>query len=220
MIISTVLYVAVGLVMTGLVPYTTLNVADPISRRSTDAGIRPALARRPVDMAAVIGLASTVLVTFYGQTRILMRMSSDGMLPPTVRQGQSKRFSTPVFTTMVCGVAGAIIAALMPIDVLGELVSIGTLFAFLLVAAACSCCGAPARTSSGRSGFRRSTSSRRSGSSSAVALMATLPIDTWIRLLVWLLIGLSIYFLYARRRTAAKFAELAAGERALEADDG
>ena len=82
----------------------------------------------------MVGLASTVLVTFYGQTRILMRMSADGMLPPIFGR-VSARFKTPTFTTILCGIAGAIVAGLVPIDVLGQLVSIGTLMAFLIVCA-------------------------------------------------------------------------------------
>ena len=65
-----------------------------------------------------MGLFSTVLVTFYGQTRILMRMSADGMLPPVFNR-VDKRFKTPAFTTILCGIAGAAVAALVPIDVLG-----------------------------------------------------------------------------------------------------
>jgi basic amino acid/polyamine antiporter, APA family len=218
-LISTVLYVAIGLVLTGLVPYATLNVADPISKAIEGANLPAHWLDNAVDIAAVVGLASTVLVTFYGQTRILMRMSSDGMLPPLFGK-VSKRFKTPTFTTIVCGAAGAVVAGLVPIDVLGQLVSIGTLMAFLLV---CSGVLVLRRTAPNvERPFRVKYVNVVAplGIVSALGLMVTLPTDTWIRLVVWLLIGMSIYFLYARKRTAAKFAELAAGERALEADEG
>ena len=123
--ISTALYVAIGLVLTGLVAYRPRT--SPIrSPRRSGSGIGAQWLDNAVDIAAVVGLASTVLVTFYGQTRILMRMSSDGMLPPPFGK-VSERFKTPTFTTIVCGVAGAIVAGLVPINVLGQLVSIGTL---------------------------------------------------------------------------------------------
>jgi APA family basic amino acid/polyamine antiporter len=217
-IISTILYVAIGLVLTGLVHYQTLDVADPISKAIEGAHIGASWLDNAVDIAAVIGLASTVLVTFYGQTRILMRMSSDGMLPPAFGR-VSQRFKTPTFTTIICGVAGAVVAGLVPINVLGQLVSIGTLMAFLIV-----CTGVlvlrrthpdlerPFRV-------KRVNIVAPLGILSALALMITLPADTWIRLVVWLAIGMTIYFLYARRNTEARFAELASGARALEGDE-
>jgi len=206
-IISTVLYVAVGLVITGLVPYATLNVADPLSTALRDAPAQIDWLEDLMNVAAVVGLFATVLVTFYGQTRILMRMSSDGLLPD--RFGRvSPRFRTPVFTTVVCGVAGAVIAALLPIDILGELVSIGTLFSFVLVAV-------------GVLVLRRTHPDtprpfRVPGVYvvaplaivCAVFLMATLPIETWIRLFVWLLIGLVIFFAYGRKKSKLIMAKL------------
>jgi basic amino acid/polyamine antiporter, APA family len=218
-LISTVLYVAIGLVLTGLVPYSTLNVSDPISKAIEGAHLPAHWLDNAVDIAAVVGLASTVLVTFYGQTRILMRMSSDGMLPGIFGQ-VSERFKTPTFTTIICGVAGAVVAGLVPIDVLGQLVSIGTLMAFLIV---CSGVLVLRRT---HPDLERPFRVRHVnivaplGILSALALMSMLPIDTWIRLGVWLSIGLCIYFFYARTHTRAKFAELAAGARALEGDEG
>ncbi|MGK2933506.1 MAG: amino acid permease [Solirubrobacterales bacterium] len=206
-IISTVLYVAVGLVITGLVPYTTLNVADPLSTALRDAPAHIDWLENVMNVAAVVGLFATVLVTFYGQTRILMRMSSDGLLPD--RFGKvSPRFRTPVFTTVVCGAAGAVIAALLPIDILGELVSIGTLFSFVLVAV-------------GVLVLRRTHPDTPRpfrvpavhviaplAIICAVTLMATLPIDTWIRLFIWLLIGLVIFFAYGRKRSELIMAKL------------
>jgi APA family basic amino acid/polyamine antiporter len=218
-LISTVLYVAIGLVLTGLVPYSTLNVADPISKAIEGANLPAHWLDNAVDIAAVVGLASTVLVTFYGQTRILMRMSSDGMLPGVFGQ-VSQRFQTPTFTTIICGVAGAIVAGLVPIDVLGQLVSIGTLMAFLIVCAGVLVLRRTHPDLERPFKVKRVNIVAPLGILSALALMAMLPVDTWIRLVVWLSIGLCIYFLYARRNTEAKFAELAAGARKLEGDEG
>jgi basic amino acid/polyamine antiporter, APA family len=99
-LISTLLYVAIGLVLIGIVPYEQLNVADPLSEAVKAEGAGAAWLDEALSVAAVIGLFSTVLVTFYGQTRILMRMSADGMLPPAFDR-VSPRFKTPVFTTIL-----------------------------------------------------------------------------------------------------------------------
>ena len=206
-LISTVLYVAIGLVLTGIVPYEKLNVADPLSEAVKAEGSGAAWLDEALGVAAVVGLFSTVLVTFYGQTRILMRMSSDGMLPGAFSR-VSPRFKTPVFTTIVCGLAGGLVAALLPIDVLGELVSIGTLLAFVIV-----CAGVLVlrRTHPDvERPFRvpHVTLVAGLGLLSALGLMVTLPIDTWIRLAVWLVVGLVIFFTYARTHTRETFARL------------
>jgi APA family basic amino acid/polyamine antiporter len=205
--VSTVLYVAIGLVMTGLVDYRSLDVADPISRAIAAAGPALGWLRAAIDVAAVVGLASTVLVTFYGQTRILMRMSSDGMLPPAFgRVGE--RFRTPGFATVMCGIAGAVIAGVLPINILGELVSIGTLLSFLIV------CGGVLVLRRTRPDLPRPFRVPAVGVVAplgilaALSLMLTLPPDTWIRLGIWLALGGAVFLLYSRRRSAARFAEL------------
>jgi len=208
-LISTLLYVAIGLVMTGLVPYDTLNVADPISESlKAVPGIH--WLDELISVAAVIGLFATVLVTFYGQTRILMRMSEDGLLP--ARFGKvSPRFKTPVFTTIVCGIAGAIIASLLPITVLGELVSIGTLFSFLLV---CSGVLVLRRTHPDTPRPFRVPAVKLVaplGIIASLALMLTLPPDTWIRLGVWLVLGLLVFFFYGKKRSDKVMAVIATG---------
>ena len=206
-LISTALYVAIGVVMTGLVDYHSLNVADPlveaVREESSLAWLETAVA-----VAAVIGLAATVMVTFYGQTRIFMRMSSDRMLPDAMGR-VSRRFKTPGPATIVCASAGALVAGLLPIDVLGELVSIGTLLSFTIV-----CAGVLVlrhRRPELERPFRVPAVHLVAGLGIlfSVALIATLPPSTWIRLAVWLAIGLVIYFFYARPRTRAKIAELA-----------
>jgi basic amino acid/polyamine antiporter, APA family len=206
-LISTVLYVAIGLVLTGIVPYEKLNVADPLSEAVKTEGSGASWLDEALSVGAVVGLFSTVLVTFYGQTRILMRMSADGMLPGAFNR-VSPRFKTPVFTTILCGAAGGIVAALLPIDVLGELVSIGTLLAFMIV-----CAGVLVlrRTHPDvERPFRVPAVHVVAGLGllSALGLMVTLPIDTWIRLGIWLVIGLTIFFTYARTHTNEKFASL------------
>lgn len=208
--ISTALYVAIGLVLTGLVPYRTLNVSDPISEALRASGASVEWLNDAVDVAAVVGLASTVLVTFYGQTRILMRMSSDGMLPAALGR-VSARFKTPQFTTILCGLVGAVVAGFVPISVLSDLVSIGTLLAFLIV---CSGVLVLRRTHPDVARPFRVPHVRivaPLGILSALSLMLMLPPETWLRLVVWLAIGLVIFFGYSRRRTRAQMAALLDG---------
>ena len=201
--IATALYVALGVVLTGLVSYTALDVPDPIAR---------ALVSEPwlgtaVDVAAVLGLFATVLVTLYGQVRILLRMAEDGLLPPVFARVDPRR-RTPVVNTLLCGAVCAAVSAFVPISVLGDLVSIGTLLAFLLV------CGGVMLLRRTHPEAERPVRVRGLGLVATVgfvgslALMTTLPAATWLRLVVWLAIGLVIFFGYARRHavTAAPIA--------------
>ena len=197
---ATLLYVAVGLVLTGLVPYQSLNVSDPISKALREVGPLGWL-DEVVDVAAVIGLFATVLVTLYGQVRILMRMSADGMLPTAFARIDPRR-RTPVGTTALCGLVCALVAAFVPIDVLGDFVSIGTLLAFLLV---CSGVVVLRRTHPDAERPVRIPHIQwvaGAGLVSSLALMAMLPLTTWIRLAVWLVIGVTIFFGYSRSRVS------------------
>jgi basic amino acid/polyamine antiporter, APA family len=206
-LISTVLYVAIGIVMTGLVDYRQLNVPDPIAVAVKETGSLEWL-EAAVAAAAVIGLAATVLVTFYGQTRIFMRMSSDGMLPGPLGR-VSGRFQTPGAATVVCAVAGALVAGALPIDILGDLVSIGTLLSFTIV---CSAVLVLRRREPDLERPFRVPAVNFVASAAivaSVALIATLPVSTWIRLAVWLAIGLLIYFTYARTRTRERMSAIA-----------
>jgi APA family basic amino acid/polyamine antiporter len=208
-LVSTVLYVAIGIVMTGLVPYQQLNVADPLAVAANAGGPSLDWLEISVDVAAVIGLAATTLVTFYGQTRIFMRMSSDGMLPDALGR-VSERTRTPRQATIVCALAGALVAGLTPIEALSNLVSIGTLLSFTIV------CGAVLVLRRRRPELERPFRvplvkiTAPLGIVCAVGLIATLPIATWIRLVIWLAIGLVIYFTYAKPRSQARMAALPA----------
>jgi APA family basic amino acid/polyamine antiporter len=209
-LISTALYIGIGLVMTGMAPYVDLNTADPISSAIRIAGAGKWL-EEAVDIAAVVGLFSTVLVTFYGQTRIFMRMSSDGMLPGAMGR-VSPRFRTPVFATVLCGIVGGIVAGFVPIQTLTNLVSIGTLTAFLIV-----CCGVlylRRKRPDLERAFRVPAVPLVAGFGifASLGLMVTLPIDTFVRLIAWLLIGLVIFFFYARSHTRERFAAIERGE--------
>jgi APA family basic amino acid/polyamine antiporter len=215
--ISTLLYVLIGAVMTGMVDYRRLDVADPIAEAVRAAGPALSWLEAAVSIAAVIGLAATVMVTFYGQTRIFMRMASDGMLPDRLGAVGS-RFKTPGAATLVCAVAGGLCAGFTPIDVLTNLVSIGTLLSFVIV------CGAVLVLRRRRPDLERPFRVPAvhvvapAGIVSAAALIALLPVTTWIRLAVWLLIGLVIFFAYAKPRSSERMRRLAGeAERAAVA---
>ena len=194
--LCTVLYILMSLTMTGLTPYTTLGVPNPVS---VAMGAAPSLKwlLPLVDLAAITGLSSVILVSIYGQTRILYAMSNDGMLPWFSKV--SPKSQTPVAATLISGGFAAFLGGVFPIDILGELVSIGTLLAFVLV-----CIGVIVLRFTHpdvKRPFRAPLSPfvPLLGVLVCGAMMAGLPGDTWIRLAIWFGIGLVIYALYGVR---------------------
>lgn len=199
LIVCTILYIVVTAILTGVVPYTQLNVSAPIAlalqliHQNWAAGI--------ISVGALGGITTVLLVMLYGQTRVFYAMSRDGLLPSIFKQTHPK-YRTPYKSTWLTGVVVAVVAALTPINIVAEMVNIGTMAAFVLVSVAVivlritqpdlprsfRCPGVPVVP-----GLAALFS---------VVLMFNLPKATWIRFGVWLVIGLFIYFLYGYKHSA------------------
>lgn len=197
--ICTVLYVAVAAIMTGIVPFMNFKGVDhPVSLALQYAG-QDWIAGL-VDLAAILGMSTVILVMAYGQTRILFAMSRDGLLPRKLSSVHPK-YGTPFFATWMVGIIFGLIAALVPLDVLAELVNIGTLAAFSLVSLAViilrkkrpdlhrafRCPGVPVIPAL--------------AILFCLTLMSFLSWHTWVAFAIWLLLGLVVYFGYARSRS-------------------
>lgn len=196
--ICTLLYVIVAAVMTGLVPYQQLGVADPIAKAVDVIGLTWFSVL--IKVGALAGLTTVILVLLYGQSRIFFTISRDGLLPKLFSDVHPT-LQTPWKSQMMIGAIVAVVAALTPIGILGEMVSIGTLFAFILV------CGAVIYLRKSDAHVARPFRTPGVpivpilGIGFCLLLMAGLPLDTWLRLIIWLAIGLVIYFLYGRRHS-------------------
>ena len=201
LVICTLLYIAVAAVLTGLVPYTDLNVSDPIAKGVDVIGLTWFSVL--IKIGALTGLTTVILVLLYGQSRIFYTMSHDGLLPGLFAHVHP-RLQTPYLSQILIGAIVAVVATLTPINILGEMVSIGTLFAFVLV------CGSVIY-------LRRSNSETFRpfrvpgvplvpilGILFCLLLMAGLPLVTWLRLVVWLIIGLVLYVSYGRSHSALR----------------
>jgi APA family basic amino acid/polyamine antiporter len=198
--VCSVLYILVALVLTGIVKYDKLLVPDPMAVGVDTAGAGLFWLRPIIKLGAIAGLSSVILVMLLGQPRVFYSMAKDGLLPAGFA-AVHPRFRTPYVTTIVTGVVAAAFAGFFPIGILGEMVSIGTLLAFAIVCA-------------GIIILRRTQPDAPRpfrtpwvpwvpalGVLAAVGQMAGLPLGTWLRLIIWMAIGLVVYFCYGRHHS-------------------
>jgi basic amino acid/polyamine antiporter, APA family len=200
--VCTILYVAVAAVLTGMVPYRQIDIQAPLSAALQGKGLT--FAGGLITMGILAGMTSSLLVGNLSQPRILLAMARDGLLPQGIFAAIHPRFKTPWKSTILVGVVVAAAAALAPLEFLADLVSIGTLFAFVVVSAAV--------------WILRITdpTTPRPFRAPCVQFVATMGIlvnggmmfslgpENWIRLLVWLVLGLLIYFGYSRHHSALR----------------
>ena len=209
LVICTILYVLVSGVMVGLVPYQQLGVPAPMALAVDAARVKaagsawqPLLDLMPyvVKLGAILGLSSTIIVQMMAQPRIFFSMGNDGLLPAWAATIHP-RFRTPHITTMITGGIVAVASGFTSIGVLGELVSIGTLFAFVIVSIGVIVLR-KTRPDLDRP-FRTPWVPALPIASAAVslALMAALPGATWERLILWMALGLALYFAYGVRHS-------------------
>jgi APA family basic amino acid/polyamine antiporter len=210
LVICTILYILVALVLTGVVPYKQLGVPDPIAvgidRIVMLRGWSPVAQKVftfVIKLGAISGLTSVILVMMMGQTRVFYAMSKDGLLPWF--GSAHPKFGTPHIATVVTGIFVALCGGLMPMSLVGELVSIGTLLAFVLV-----CIGVPIlrftnpeveRPFKVPGGNPGALTVGILGAASCFYVMSGLPQDTWLRLILWLEVGLMIYAGYGWRKS-------------------
>ncbi|MDX2059771.1 MAG: amino acid permease [Gemmatimonadales bacterium] len=195
LLICTVLYIIVSAIATGVVPYGELNVPDPIAKVADAAGL--GWMTRVIELGAIAGLSSVILVQLMGQARVFWSMANDGLLPPIVNRIHPK-FRTPWITQIVLGVLVALPAGFLSVREAASLVSIGTLLAFAIV------CSAVLVLRRREPGLHRPFKTplvwlvAPLGIASCFYLMYFLPWRTWERLLIWLAVGMVIYFGYGR----------------------
>jgi APA family basic amino acid/polyamine antiporter len=196
--ICTVLYILVALVLTGLVNYKLLDVPDALAIGMDQTGVR--WGSLLLKLGALGGLSSTMVVMLLGQSRVFFSMSKDGLLPKFFSSVHPK-FRTPWISSLTVGLVVAVFASVIPLDKLGEMTSIGTLLAFIIV-----CAGVMVLH------YKRPELARPfraplmpftpiAGILVSLLMMVFLPLETWLRLVIWLAAGLVIYFFYGRKHS-------------------
>lgn len=208
--LCTLLYVAVAGVITGMVPYPEIDVNAAVASAFTDRAKMEGgsaflnAAGGLIAAGALAGMTSVLLITFLSQARIFLAMARDGLMPQSVFGAVHEKFKTPHIATMLTGGLMMIVAALTPIDKLEEMVNIGTLFAFVVV------CSAVLILRIKRPEAHRPFRTplvfvvAPAGIFVNVVLMFFLAPDTWLRLVIWLAIGLCIYFTFGIRHSVLR----------------
>jgi APA family basic amino acid/polyamine antiporter len=198
-VVCTILYIAVAGVLTGMVPWREINIEAPVARAFADRGL--GVASDVITVGALAGLTSVMLVMLLGQSRVLYSMAHDGLLPKKFFGDIHPRFRTPWKSTVLAGFVAAVVGSVTPIDDIGKMVNIGTLLAFVIV---CAAVMVLRKTNPGQ---------ERPFRTPWVPLVPIMGIlfngymmyelgwVNWARLIVWLAIGLVVYFVYSRHHS-------------------
>jgi APA family basic amino acid/polyamine antiporter len=196
LLVCTALYISVAAVLTGMVPYREINIEAPIARAFLDRGLTSA--SHIITLGALAGLTSVMLVMLLGQTRVLYSMANDGLLPRKFFADVHPRFRTPWKNTILVGLLAAIVGSLTPIDDIGKMVNIGTLLAFVIVSIAVLVLRQtnPGQPRPFRTPFVPVVPIL--GVLFNGYMMYKLGWVNWARLIIWLAIGLVVYFTYSR----------------------
>ncbi|HLP10304.1 MAG TPA: amino acid permease [Flavobacteriales bacterium] len=199
LVVCTLLYIAVSLVLTGMVPYDKLDIKAPVA--SAFEGIGMPWATSLITIAAVAGLTSVMLVMMLGQTRIFLGMAKDGLLPFGLFGKVHPKFKTPYRSTLLVGLVISIVASVTPIDKVSEMCSMGTLLAFAMIAIAVLILRVkqPHLDRPFRTPMLPVVSVL--GAAFNVGLMFFVRVDTWIAFLCWSALGVIVYFVYSRNHS-------------------
>jgi basic amino acid/polyamine antiporter, APA family len=211
--VCTLLYIAVASVLTGMVPWRDINTEAPIARAFLDQGL--GTASHIITLGALAGLTSVMLVMLLGQTRVLYSMANDGLLPRKFFADIHPKFRTPYKTTILVGLLAAIVGSLTPIDDIGKMVNIGTLLAFVIVSIAVMVLRVsnPEQPRPFRTPWVPVVPIL--GVVANGYMMYKLGWINWARLIIWLVIGLVVYFTYSRKHSRVRSSaaeELVAGD--------
>lgn len=196
--VCTLLYILVSGILTGMVSYTKLDTASPVASAMIQVGLN--WAGTIISIGAIAGLTTVLLAVLFGQSRIFFSMSRDGLLPPFFSKVHPT-FRTPYLSSLIVGVLVALLAGFTPIDVVAELTNIGTLAAFVLVSLSVIWLRRtqPELHRAFRTPFVPALPI--AAAIASVVLILSLPPVTWLRFVIWLIIGFAVYFLYGRHHS-------------------
>lgn len=202
LVLCTVLYIAVAAVLTGMVPYDKINIDAPVSDAFKQVGLP--WAQFLISLGALTGITSVLLVMMLSQPRVLLAMARDGLVPQSFFSAIHEKFRTPWKSTILTGIFVGTMAAFLPLRILAELVNIGTLLAFVLVCAAVLIMRKlhPEAKRPFRAPLVPFTPI--AGILLCLLLMFSLPEENWLRLVVWLSLGMLIYFFYGRKHSVLR----------------
>lgn len=210
LVVCTVLYIAMAAVLTGMVHYDEIAIDAPVSKAFAQVGLP--WAQFLVSLGALTGITSVLLVMMLSQPRVWLAMARDGLVPPKFFGAVHEKYRTPWKSTILTGVIVAVGGSLLPLRILADLTNIGTLFAFVVVCAAVLVMRRtyPDAERPFRAPFAPWTPI--AGILICLLLMFSLPAENWLRLFIWLAIGVVIYFLYGRHHSVLARLRAQAGE--------